>query len=322
MSTDQATPAADSAHDDAAAAHAPPAHDAHDAHDAHEAHEATHEAAHPADANDHAGLSATEKELMEMRDAVLTSAELANRSAHTATSLGMDLKDTTKSLQSTISTQNKKTYVLFGVTGTLLVFGALVFGTMTFTLKARLNQLDEMLGAMSKRVGELNEALEVVGSVNEGLQEMVAKQAGIASAQAKLEVRINEMMASAQNVPELTAKQIDAKGQVLAKQVQSLEGRMQSQAQALQSLGSQMQGLKAALGDTGGLKREMEALAKIQRERAAAEAGNAAQNNQAKAAAEAAALAAARQRERERMVQYPRVGDSTPTPGAGVLNTK
>ena len=319
MSTDPATPATDAPHDGAQAQPEPVA-----AENTLPAPAAIEVDASKSEA-EATNKESIEKDLAEMRNVVLESAELANRSAHTATSLGVDLKDTTKSLQTTIASQNKKTFILFGVTGALLFFGALVFGTMTFTLKARLNQLDEMLGAMSKRVGELNEALEVVASVNEGLQEMVAKQAGIASAQAKLEVRINEMMASTQNVPELTAKQIDAKGQVLTKQVQSLEGRMQSQAQALQSLGSQMQGLKAALGETGGLKREMEALAKMQREKQAAEAAQAAQSNQnsqAKAAAEAAALAASRQRERERMVQYPRVGDSTPTPGAGVLNTR
>lgn len=315
MSTDHPSPA-----------HAPEAHGetAADAHagDAH-AHADTHADTH-GDAHNHPAdvpASAQDQELVDMRVVVLESAELANRSAHMATNAGADLKEATKEIHTTLKSQNKKTYILFGVTGALLVFGALVFGTMTFTLKARLNQLDQMLAAMSKRVGELNEALEVVASVNEGLQEMVAKQATIASAQTKLEVRINEMMESAQNVPELTAKQVDAKSQALAKQVQSLEGRLQSQASALNSLSGQMSGLKSALGETGGLKREMEALARQQRERQAAEANSQIQATQAKTAAETAAAAAARKR--ELMVQYPRVGsDASPTPGAGVLSTK
>lgn len=273
--------------------------------------------AHAADTH----VAEQDQELIDMRVVVLESAELANRSAHMATNAGADLKAATKEIHTTLKSQNKKTFILFGVTGALLVFGALVFGTMTFTLKARLNQLDQMLTAMSKRVGDLNDALEVVASVNEGLQEMVAKQATIASAQTKLEVRINEMMESAQNVPEQTAKVVDAKGQVLAKQVQSLEGRLQSQASALNALSGQMQGLRSALGETGGLKREMEALARQQRERQAQEANTQAQANQAKAASEAAAAAAVRKR--ELMVQYPRAGsEASPTPGAGVLSTK
>jgi DNA repair exonuclease SbcCD ATPase subunit len=262
-----------------------------------------------------------DQELVDMRVVVIESAELATRSANMATNAGANLKEATKTIQSTLKDQNKKTLILFGVTGALLVFGAVIFGTMTFTLKSRLNQLDQMLGAMSKRVGDLNDALEVVASVNEGLQEMVAKQANIASAQTKLEVRINEMLESAANVPELTAKQVDAKSQTLAKQVQSLEGRLQAQASALNSLSGQMSGLKSALGETGGLKREMEALARQQRERQTTEANALAQANQAKSAAEAAAAAAARKR--DLMIQYPRAGsEASPTPGAGVLSTK
>jgi len=262
-----------------------------------------------------------DQELVDMRVVVVESAELATRAANMATNAGANLKEATKTIQSTLKDQNKKTFILFGVTGALLVFGAVIFGTMTFTLKSRLNQLDQMLSAMSKRVGDLNDSLEVVASVNEGLQEMVAKQATIASAQTKLEVRINEMLESAANVPELTAKQVDAKSQVLAKQVQSLEGRLQAQASALNALSGQMSGLKSALGETGGLKREMEALARQQRERQAADANAQAQANQAKSAAEIAAAAAARKR--ELMIQYPRAGnEASPTPGAGVLSTK
>ncbi len=310
MSTDTSTP--EHAPEAKGAAVADAHHDAHAA-DTHAADAHAHGHDHPASEQD--------QELVDMRVVVLESAELANRSAHMATNAGADLKEATKEIHTTLKSQNKKTFILFGVTGALLVFGALVFGTMTFTLKARLNQLDQMLTAMSKRVGDLNDALEVVASVNEGLQEMVAKQATIASAQTKLEVRINEMMESAQNVPEQTAKVVDAKGQVLAKQVQSLEGRLQSQASALNALSGQMQGLRSALGETGGLKREMEALARQQRERQTLEANTQAQANQAKAASEAAAAAAVRKR--ELMVQYPRAGsDASPTPGAGVLSTK
>jgi hypothetical protein len=260
------------------------------------------------------------QEFEQMRSVVLDAAELATRSGQTAAALGGELKDTNKALKSLLEQQNKRTLALFGITGALLVFGALVFGAMTVSLKARLNHLDEMLGAMSKRVGELNESLEVVASVNEGLKEMVSKQSGIAANQAKLGVRIDEMMASTQSMPALAAKQIDDRGQALVKQVQSIEGRLQGQAQALQALGVQMNGLRTALGETGGLKREMEALARMQRERQQAEAISQAQANQAKAAEDKTASAANRQR--DKMVQYPRIGDSSPTPGAGVLNTK
>ncbi len=263
-----------------------------------------------------------EQELSDMKLVVLESAELANRSANMATNAGADLKTATKSIHDTVKGQKRFNLIMASITGALLVFGALVFGSMTFTLKTRINQIDEMLSAMSKRVGELNDGLEVVGSVNEGFQEMVAKQEGIAAAQTRLEVRINEFVQSAQAVPDQKAKQTEARDQAVAKQVQALESGLRAQSQAINALSAQMQGLNRSMSDNSGLKREMQALAKLQRERQQAEASLLAQVNKAKAAAEAAPPPQAA-KPRDRLVRYPRVDtDTAPTPGAGVLSTK
>lgn len=249
-----------------------------------------------------------EQDHQEMGPEVLDAGDAAARSTQPTVALDGDFKVTHTTLQFLMDQQHKKMLLMLGVTGAVLAFAAVVFGTMTVSLQSRLNHLDAMLAAMSKRVGELHESLQVVASVNEGFQEMVSKQAGIAASQARLEVRINEMMASTQAMPALAAKQFDEKGQALVKQVQSMESR-------LQALGGQVQGLRATLSEAGGLKREVEALARLQRERQQAEATSQALANQAKAAAEAS-------RQRDKMVQYPRIGESSPTPGAGVLSTK
>jgi DNA repair exonuclease SbcCD ATPase subunit len=271
-------------------------------------------------AHDHADqpASAAEQELSDMKLVVLESAELANRSANMATNAGAELKTATKDLVHTIQSHKKFHVIMISVTGTLLILGSLIFGTMTFTLKTRINQMDEMLAAMSKRVGDLNEGLEVVGSVNEGFQEMVSKQAEMSSAQAKLEVRLNELIQTAQAAPQEKNKQADAKDQAWAKQVQALESGLKSQSQAIQSMSGQVQGLQRALGDAGNLKKEMEALAKLQRERQAAEAQLLSQANKPKVAA-----APAPERPKDRMVRYPRAEtETTPAPGSGVLSTQ
>ena len=90
---------------------------------------------------------------------------------------------------------------------------------------------------------------------------------------------------------------------------------------ALNALANQVGGLQGAVGETGSFKKEMEALARLQRERQAAEntvtIKAAASNN----AANQAALAAAKQR--ERMVQYPRAQQETnPVGASGVLSSK
>lgn len=241
---------------------------------------------------------------------VLESAELATRSANMATNAGADLKAATKHLDATLAIQKKQTTILFAAAGGLMLLVAAVFAAMTISLKSRINQLDTMVGAVGKRVVELDASMEMVGSVNDALQEMVSKQEGLTNMQGKLEARLDEAIKNSQSVPEQTAKQVDAKGQLLAKQVQGMDSRLQQQANALKALSSQLQSLQGAVGETGGLKREMEAIAKLQRERQSAETN-------------ASTQAAAAVRQREKMVQYPRVQqDASPIGGSGVLSTK
>jgi len=254
------------------------------------------------------------EELEGLKIVVLESAELATRSANMATNAGADLKAATKHLDTTLAVQKKQTTILFAAAGGLMLVAATVFAAMTVSLKSRINQLDTMVGAVGKRVVELDASMELVGSVNEALQEMVSKQEGLTNMQGKLEARLDEAIKNSQSVPEQTAKQVDAKGQVLAKQVQGMDGRLQQQANALKTLSTQLQNLQGAVGETGGLKREMEAIAKLQRERQSAE-------TTATTQAAAATVSAARQR--EKMIQYPRVQqDATPSGSAGVLSIK
>lgn len=258
--------------------------------------------------------AAAPEELEGLKIVVLESAELATRSANMATNAGADLKAATKHLDTTLAIQKKQTTILFAAAGGLMLVAATVFAAMTISLKSRINQLDTMVGAVGKRVVELDASMELVGSVNDALQEMVSKQEGLTNMQGKLEARLDEAIKNSQSVPEQTAKQVDAKGQVLAKQVQGMDGRLQQQANALKTLSTQLQNLQGAVGETGGLKREMEAIAKLQRERQSAE-------TTATTQAAAATVAAARQR--EKMIQYPRAQqEATPSGSAGILSTK
>lgn len=267
----------------------------------------------PADPSLHSVTQAPE-ELEGLKIVVLESAELATRSANMATNAGADLKAATKHLDTTLAIQKKQTTILFAAAGGLMLVAATVFAAMTVSLKSRINQLDTMVGAVGKRVVELDASMEVVGSVNEALQEMVSKQEGLTKMQGKLEARLDEAIKNSQSVPEQTAQQVDAKGQVLAKQVKGMDSRLQQQANTLKTLSSQLQNLQGAVGETGGLKREMEAIAKLQRDRQSAE-------TTASTQAAAATVSAARQR--EKMIQYPRVQqDATPSGSAGVLSIK
>ena len=287
----------------------------------HDDHASDHStAAQPTPAQSH------EEELEGIKMLALDSAELATRSANLATHAGEHMKSVIVKLEAAQTKQRKHTLIIFAVAGSLMMIAAMVFTGMAISLKSRINQLDVMVSSVGKRIGELDVAMEMVGSVNEALQEMVGKQEGIATAQGKLEARIGESIKSAQGVPEETAKQLDAKNQILAKQVQSLDGRLQAQANAIKAMSNIMQKVQGNLTDTNGLKREMEALARIQKDRQTAESQASAQANAAalQAAQQAAQQAAAAARQKEKMVQYPRAqsADAQAAGGGGVLSVK
>lgn len=281
----------------------------------------------PAHAHDHhddqaAAPAVTDTDELEgVKMVALESAELATRSANLAVGAGENMKKATQNLENLMQVNKKQHQIMLGVAGGLMLLVAIIFATVVFSLKSRINQMDAMLASLSKQIVELNDSTETVGSVNEGLQAMISKQDEIAKAQSSLEARLNEAIKNAESVPEKTAQQVGEKGQVLAAQVKSLEGRFMQQSKALNSLASQVNGLQGAVGETGTFKKEMEALARLQKERQAAENAAAAKAAANVNAANAAALAEAKKK--ERMVQYPRMQqEATPAGASGVLSTK
>jgi len=283
-------------------------HGHHDEHAAPAAH-----AASPANADN--------DELEGIKMVALESAELATRSANLAVGAGENMKKATHNLEELMKLNKKQHQILLAIACGLMFITALVFATSIFSLKSRITQMDAMLASLSKRVVELNDSIELVGSVNEGLQQMVSKQDDMTKMQSSLETRLADAIKKSESVPERTAQQVGEKGQVLADQVKSLEGRFVQQSRAMNALASQVTGLKGVVGETGGFKKEMETLASLQKERQAADnmvAAKAAANNNA---ANQAAINAVKQR--EKMVQYPRAQqETTPVGTGGVLSSK
>jgi myosin heavy subunit len=283
-------------------------HGHHDEHAAPAAH-----AASPANADN--------EELEGIKLVALESAELATRSANLAVGAGENMKKATHHLEELMKVNKKQHQILLAIACGLMFITALVFATSIFSLKSRITQMDAMLASLSKRVVELNDSIELVGSVNEGLQEMVSKQDDMTKMQSSLETRLADAIKKSESVPERTAQQVGEKGQVLADQVKSLEGRFVQQSKAMNALASQVTGLKGVVGETGGFKKEMETLASLQKERQAADNMVAAKAAASNNAANQAALNAVKQR--EKMVQYPRAQqETTPVGTGGVLSSK
>ncbi len=283
-------------------------HGHHDEHAAPAAH-----AASPANADN--------DELEGIKMVALESAELATRSANLAVGAGENMKKATHNLEELMKVNKKQHQILLAIACGLMFITALVFATSIFSLKSRITQMDALLASLSKRVVELNDSIELVGSVNEGLQQMVSKQDDMTKMQSSLETRLADAIKKSESVPERTAQQVGEKGQVLADQVKSLEGRFVQQSRAMNALASQVTGLKGVVGETGGFKKEMETLASLQKERQAADNMVAAKAAASNNAANQAAVNAVKQR--EKMVQYPRAQqETTPVGTGGVLSSK
>lgn len=285
----------------------------------------SHDAHATSQVDETAAIVSDNDELEGIKMLALESAELATRSANLAVGAGENMKKATLNLEQLMKANKKQNQIMLGIAGGLMFVTAIVFATSIFTLKSRIGQMDTMLASLSKRVVELNDSMEMVGSVNEGLQAMVSKQDDITKMQGSLETRLNEAIKNTESVPEKTAQQVGEKGQVLAAQVKSLEGRFVQQSKALNALANQVGGLQGTVGETGTFKKEMETLARLQRERQAAEnvvaAKTAAQAAATANASNAAVIAAAKQR--EKMVQYPRSQqDLSPAGASGVLSSK
>ena len=128
---------------------------------------------HSHDAHEAAAIVSDNDELEGIKMVALESAELATRSANLAVGAGENMKKATLNLEQLMKANKKQHQIMLGIAGGLMFITAIVFATSIFTLKSRIGQMDAMLASLSKRVVELNDSMEMVGSVNEGLQAMV-----------------------------------------------------------------------------------------------------------------------------------------------------
>ena len=261
----------------------------------------------------HAGITVDERayaQYQALAKAVLDSADIASRSAEAAMAVSREMKQATGQFKELTDGGYKKARLLLAIGGGVMIVCLLFFLIMGVRMVSRINKLDVVMEAVGKRVIDLNSGMESLEGINRSVQELSAKQAELTKAQSQIEGRIDAQLKQSeslvQKVPTETAKQVAATSDTLKREVQSLSGRLQSQASAVQNLGNEVKSLKGAVGNVDGLKRDVEALVTLQRERYL----EALQKNSASAG-----------KEKERSLQYPRVqatkpGESSASTGA------
>jgi len=243
-----------------------------------------------------------------LADAVLDSADVASRSAEAAVNVGGELKQATADFRAASTAQNKRAQIIVYASGGFMIICALIFLVMGVRMISRINQLDTMMLAVGKRVVDLNAGLESLDDVNKAIKDLNDKHAELTKAQGQIEGRIDASLKQSESlvkqVPTETAKQVASVSDNLSAQVQGLNGRLQAQAAAVQTLGNEVKQMKTAVGNVDGLKRDVEALVTLQRERylEALQRSNAAAT-------------------RERPLQFPRVSPQPPA-RAGEAETR
>lgn len=265
--------------------------------------QASAEAEAPAAKPLHVGITVDQRayqQYQSLAQVVLDSADIATKSAEAAAHVSSQLRMTTQEFKELTEAGHKKARLLLAITGGVFIVSLIFFLIMGVRLVSRINQLDAMLMAVGKRVVELNSGMESLEGVNQSVKELASQQMALTKSQGQIEGRIDASLKQSeslvQSVPTETAKQVAASSDSVIRQVQGINAKLQSQANAVQSLGNEVKSLKSAVGNVDGLKRDVEALVTLQKERYL----ETLQKNNATAS-------------RERAVQFPRY--TAPKPG-------
>ncbi len=230
----------------------------------------------------HGETEGDDADMLAMRSAMLDSAELANRAAGMAAKAAADMHSVTSDIHHVTGEMHTASAALVESHGkqringivVLATFGALMltsmalFGIMSYRLQSRITQADEMLLAVGKRIVAMNEAMELITGAGETLRDISSRQDTIVGGQMKLDARLDEVVsATAQAAAQAASKPADSKGAPdLAKLIQALDAKIQSQSTALNALSSQVRAAPAAARpDPAAVRREIDAALRQQK---------------------------------------------------------
>ena len=172
------------------------------------------------------------RQLEDITNVVLNSAEVSTRSASVAASIGHQLRAVSNDI-----TDNNKRSILHSrvIMVVFMVFVAVAVGTffaISTRMQQNIRQLDTITTAAAKRVIELDAAISYSVDSTKRQQELQDKQAEFTDSQTKITARLDDMskavLALPQSVADQNTKANDAKMAALEKKLQSLETKLQT----------------------------------------------------------------------------------------------
>jgi hypothetical protein len=215
--------------------------------------------------------SAAAQKIDTLSGLVLDAAELANRSAAAGAAAGAKMLETQSALEAELARARKHSKIVLGVAGGIAVVGVVLTAAVVTQVASRMAKLDATVLAVGKRYVEMNAGLESLTLLNDSLAEMQVKQDAFAQLQAKLTTNLEEASKASQGlvtqVPQATAKEVQARTAALMQQVQSIDSRVQAQGAAVKKMADEVKAMQGQQENLGALKRDVEALVVLQRER-------------------------------------------------------
>lgn len=206
-----------------------------------------------------------------LTEAVLESADLANRSAMATTGIAEDFKNSIGAWNDVNNKNILYLKVLVIVGGVVMFISSVLFSVSALRLGSRVSELDSMMMAVGKRVVELNSSAQDVAGLRERIEALHTKQEGIAAAQEKLAKEVRDSLTQTSELltqlPGQAAKQVAVTNDALGKQVDALKVAMEGQAKSVKDLDASVAALKGRIGNVSGLQRQVEAMVQLEKER-------------------------------------------------------
>lgn len=218
-----------------------------------------------------ADAASLQGQFAKLSSAVLDAAEVANRSVEVANRISFSFESQMMQLSAAAFTTRKINTILIGVTAGLMLIALVIFAVFSVRLSARVNELDEMLLAVGKRTVELNAGISSLESLTAHTKDLSARQVAMVDVQAQVESKISDALKKSetlmQTMPNRAAQQITQASANLTREVQSINSKLQQQSKAVQTLGDEVKGLKSDMSNVNALKRDVNALVVLQKDR-------------------------------------------------------
>jgi hypothetical protein len=166
--------------------------------------------------------------------------------------------------------------LLGSVSAMLVAIGLFVF--MSFQLSDRVSKVDSMMMSVTKRVVQMNNALDSFEKMNYSINQLAIKQAQFANNQMLLVEAVSSAEAATKNlnveVPVAAAKSVSKETDKMAGQIKTLTESLLAQGKQLKSvsssvvaLGSQVKSFEGSVGNVAKLNADVEALITLERDK-------------------------------------------------------